>query len=523
MLLGFSAITMAYPLNDSVRIPYSSNYSHFFQGCYDPEILLTSSLSKYPSPRAPRLARAGKICDSPKEGYQCFLPNSHLWAQYAPFFNVESEDKDSISNEIPQGCQVDFVQMISRHGARFPTKGKGGKYQTLLKKLKDKATLTGKAAFLKSYEYTLGTESLVPFGEQELVNAGIRFNERYSELSSNNEPFIRSTSSERVMKSAKKFVEGFQNARGRSTTGNNVPTIGTILSNEAGFKNTLNHNTCDKFESTYGQLKHDGMDSYVENMMKPIKTRLAKEAIKEVDLSDTEVLELMELCGFDTVAASDQANKLSPFCTLFTDDEWEDYNYSQSLAKYYAFGNGNPLGAAQGFGFLNELSARLTGDPVKDATSVNHTLAKDPKRFPLGRAIYLDFTHDNGMIPMYSAMGLYNQTLSKTKFQTAADSGGFSLSWVVPFAARSYIERMTCCPEENAPVDEEEEEEDEQTSSKRGDDTSDLSYIRLIVNERVVPLPNCNSDELGRCRQKDFIEKTLALARSNGNWQDCFS
>ncbi|KAJ5183770.1 3-phytase A [Penicillium capsulatum] len=489
VFLGYLNLALSYPLNET-----------------------------YSSLNSPKAARGTKVCDSPKKGYQCFEPSSHQWAQYAPFFSTEHQD-NGLPNDIPEGCQVDFVQMISRHGARYPTKGKGERYRELLNKIQTQAKLTGSAAPLKDHKYKLGADSLVPFGEQEMVNAGIRFYERYPELSSQNEPFIRSTDSQRVMKSAEKFVDGFQKARGRPNQ-SKAPTIGSILANKGEGLNSLNHKNCPKFEKTYRGLKHEGMDGFVKKMMHGIRGRL-EESIKSIKdmgkdkvfLTDKDILELMELCNFDTVAASDNADEESPFCKLFKEHDWEQYEYAQSLSKFYAFGHGNPLGPTQGVGFLNELSARLTGEPVKDATTFDKT-----KPFPLDRAIYLDFTHDNGMIPIFSAMGLYKTHPSKDHYQTPAEIGGFSLSRVVPFAARAYIERMTCC---DAGDDAGDEEEEGESVGNKGGNPSDNSYIRLIINERVVPLPDCGHDKLGRCRQKDFIKHNLAEARSNGKWKDC--
>jgi hypothetical protein len=53
----------------------------------------------------------------------------------------------------------------------------------------------------------------------------------------------------------------------------------------------------------------------------------------------------------------------------------------------------------QGVGYVNELIARLTNASVRDTTSVNHTLDADPATFPLGRAFYADFTHENLCVP----------------------------------------------------------------------------------------------------------------------------
>jgi hypothetical protein len=56
----------------------------------------------------------------------------------------------------------------------------------------------------------------------------------------------------------------------------------------------------------------------------------------------------------------------------------------------------------QGVGYVNELLARLSDRPVRDQTSVNHTLDSDPSTFPLGRAFYADFTHENLCVSPFS-------------------------------------------------------------------------------------------------------------------------
>lgn len=299
------------------------------------------------------------------------------------------------------------------------------------------ATLTGKAAFIKDYKYTVESEILTPFGEQEMVDSGKRFNERYPDLSAENEPFIRSTSINRVMDSADKFIEGFQLARGQATTGPTAPRISVAIPTDPKTSNPLFGGDCRRFHDTKREKKDQGSEAFFAKMMPGIRDRLNKEMIQGVDLSDLDILALMELCSFDTLADADQRNELSPFCEIFTEIEWMQHEYLQSLMFWYTYGWGNPLGPTQGIGFLNELTARLTGEPVEDVTTVNHTLDQDPNYFPLDRAIYLDFTHDIGMIPIFSALGLYKTTLSQTNMQTPADSGdspvpGWCLLQVAP-------------------------------------------------------------------------------------------
>ena len=88
----------------------------------------------------------------------------------------------------------------------------------------------------------------------------------------------------------------------------------------------------------------------------------------------------MDICPFENVATPNGA--ISPFCSLFTDDEWVSYEFLQDLDKYFGDGLGNGLGPTQGVGWVNELLARLTNKAVVDHTSTNTTLDSLNSTFP---------------------------------------------------------------------------------------------------------------------------------------------
>ena len=206
----------------------------------------------------------------------------------------------------------------------------------------------------------------------------------------------------------------------------------------------------------------------------------------------------MDMCPFDTV--NSPTGMVSPFCALFTTEEWAQYDYYQSVSKYYGYGAGNELGPTQGVGFANELIARLTEQPVQDHTCVNHTLDDNTQTtFPLNRKLYADFSHDNDITTIMFALGLFKDTkpLSTAKLQTVDDTNGYTAARTVPFAARMYVEKMKCNGNEE-------------------------ELVRVIMNGRVIPLDQCaNVDELGRCTVSDFV-KTLSFAQAGGKWNECF-
>jgi Histidine phosphatase superfamily (branch 2) len=438
-------------------------------------------------------------CDSVNKGYECQPETSHYWGQYSPYFSVPSD----ISSDLPPFCEISFAQVLSRHGARDPTASKTLSYNATIQKIKTNVkSFTGEYAFLATYHYTLGADQLTVFGQQEMINSGIKFYNRYSLLSKVFTPFFRSASEDRVVESAQNFTQGFHQAKNADKTAlhstDKYPYNIEIILEADGSNNTLNHDLCTAFE--------DGPDSKIASaaqakwaaiFVPPILTRLNTD-LPGANLAASEVIYIMDLCPFNTVASP--TGQVSPFCALFTEKEWKEYDYYETLGKYYGYGQGNPLGPTQGVGFTNELIARLTSKPVVDETSSNHTLDDNKATFPIGHQfpLYADFSHDNDMTAMFNALGLYNSTptLSQTQIMGTDQTNGYSAAWSVSFAARAYFEKMICLgqPEE---------------------------LIRVIVNDRVIPLPTCDSDKYGRCKLSKFVS-SLSFAKGNGHWDQCF-
>lgn len=157
---------------------------------------------------------------------------------------------------------------------------------------------------------------------------------------------------------------------------------------------------------------------------------------------------------------------------------------------------GNALGPVQGVGYVNELLARLSTTPVNDSTSTNNTLDSDPATFPLNRTIYADFSHDNLLIPVFAAIGLFHvNPLDSTG--PASQAQTWNVSRMVPFAGRMVVERLACRDEER--------------------------YVRVLVNQAVQPLVFCGAKEGGVCSLEAFVQsQEFARSGGNGTWAKCF-
>jgi hypothetical protein len=112
---------------------------------------------------------------------------------------------------IPPGAEIVQVQMLSRHGARYPTPG--ANVATLGERLANASAslkTTGALEFLNDWKYELGKAILVPRGRQELFESGILHSYMYGSLyNPQSKLIVRTTTQDRMLKSAENWMAGF--------------------------------------------------------------------------------------------------------------------------------------------------------------------------------------------------------------------------------------------------------------------------------------------------------------------------
>lgn len=156
---------------------------------------------------------------------------------------------------------------------------------------------------------------------------------------------------------------------------------------------------------------------------------------------------------------------------------------------------GQPLGPVQGVGYINELLARLTGKPVQDNTQTNRTLDSSPTTFPLNRTMYADFSHDNQMIAIYAALGLFPQATPPNP-ALPNPRRTWLASRLVPFSAQMITEKLAC---------------------------GSTEYVRIFVNDARQPLKFCGAGEDGLCELGAFVaSQSYARNDGSGDFEKCF-
>jgi hypothetical protein len=86
-------------------------------------------------------------------------------------YSVESFGLPDASPVIPEGCGLNAVHLLMRHGARYPTSDSGpSQFAAEIHSAvsKEGFSVTGDLEFLATWTYKLGAEILTPFGREAL-------------------------------------------------------------------------------------------------------------------------------------------------------------------------------------------------------------------------------------------------------------------------------------------------------------------------------------------------------------------
>jgi len=402
---------------------------------------------------------------------------------------------------LPPGAEIIQLQMLSRHGSRYPTLNSSVEYfGDRLAAAAGKFKAKGPLAFLNDWKYQLGAEILVPKGRQELFDSGVLHSYGYSQLyNPNSKIIVRTTTQDRMLKSAENFLSGF--------FGLDWPRNATIevIIEAANFNNSLAGylNCPNSWKVGAGSA---ASTIWIEKYLQDATKRLAKMIEGyEWTVEDTYAAQMM--CPYDTVAYG-----YSRFCDLFTYEEWIGFGYSVDLAFYGDVSFGSPAGRAVGIGYQQEVMARLHNHTLGySGSQINVTLDNNTATFPLNQSMYLDFSHDTNIVSILTAFGL-KQFAGALDPEVYPGPHNFTVSNLVPFGARLDIEIIRT-PRPVAA---------DRSGYLEGDRAvvGETKYVHFVLNQRTIPLgvsfPECDVKRVdGWCEFETFLEvqeKMPALA-----------
>ncbi|KDQ54057.1 hypothetical protein JAAARDRAFT_38656 [Jaapia argillacea MUCL 33604] len=424
------------------------------------------------------------------------------WGNLSPWYSVGRGTFGLDSGpEAPDGCRVTGLHFLHRHGARYPTSyasyGGPANFTNRLNKAASGWTASGDLEFMNDWTYKLGEEVLTPFGRQQLFDLGVSMRLKYGFLlknftESNTIPVFRTESQDRMLSSALNFAIGFF---GYPFEGMYQQSI-TIEAD--GFNNTLApYKTC---PNTQFKSKADRGRYYVAkwaNVYLQGATERLGGMLEGFELSVEDVYSMQQMCAYETVAIG-----YSKFCELFTEEEWEGFNYAMDLYFWYDSAFGSPVARIQGIGYVQELLARLTHTkiPVHNS-STNATLDDSDITFPLGQSLYVDATHEVVVLNVITALNLTNFARDGPLPAThIPPNRSFRVSELAPFATNVQFQLLSCT-------------------------SHPTPQIRIIINDGVVPLTgirNCPKQKDGMCPLETFVESQKEIVGETDWRWGCF-
>jgi hypothetical protein len=132
--------------------------------------------------------------------------------------------------------------------------------------------------------------------------------------------------------------------------------------------------------------------------------------------------------------------------------------------------------------------------------------------------MYVDFSHDDLMVAVFTAMGLFNQTNGPLDFMRIAKDRTWIVSKMVPFSGYMTVERLSCSVR-SPPLAVSRYRPMRwwkwMTADEGIDYESKEEHVRIFVNDALLPLEFCGAGEDGVCRLDDFVQ-SQEYARNDG-------
>lgn len=370
-----------------------------------------------------------------------------------------------ISRDTPDSCTVDQVFLASRHGERYPDKWDGTEHLEALEKLdkyisKNK-TLTGSLSFYNTWDNFLkeknwwSQESFSgPYaGLADAYAKGMDFRSRYGHLWDGEGVPIFSSGYERVIDTARAFGQGFFSFNYSDSAYLNI-----ISENKSMGANSLTA-TCG------GKLAKESLCDNVTGIL-PEMYIAAERLNKEnpgLNLTASDIYNIMGVAPYEL-----NVKAYTPWYDVFTDSEWVAYGYGAGdLYYYYCAGPGLPAAKPVGSLYANATNVLMNEGPEKAGS------------------LFFSFTHDTDVTQILVAMGLFIPDKPLDMNKVGFLNNNYKAGDLSPMGMNLVLERLSC---------------NKTAISDEG------TYVRVILNNAVIPIDNCTDGPGYTCSLQNYTQ-----------------
>lgn len=448
--------------------------------------------------------------------------------------------KEIVSADVPEGCQVNQVHLLSRHAERFPDIDEYHKFDHLLCKIKTNNPC-GPLEFIRDYELFMdeGDAGKLtcdgPFsGKDEARRFGQEFYEKYGHLinqsvwNKHNHGLhkdsvgVYSSSLGRVQETAREFIKGFFHNHDCDFDdySDHVMVLDENISN--GANSLTPHKSCEPYKERVQKAMCEDREFWYGDEGHVILDRINEFVDGCLDLDD--VSNLFSLCAYEL-----NAKGHSEFCDIFNKREWSVYEYDQDVLNYYARGPGNEYSRAVGSTFARALLKLLHEDTASNDQHGHHSyneddyyngkyvvsnMTADPNNSTVtlssfeqhsGKNVFLSFTHHDDVTALFSALGFWNPRQPLPKDYRPDHGSPWVAADISPMKQHMTIERLECydnhlCNSSDCDCD--------CDSGSDGCDCpwNDGQFIRVLLNDAVLPIPECRNGPGHSCGLDHFTK-----------------
>eukprot|EP01128_Nolandella_sp_AFSM9_P011998 TRINITY_DN8879_c0_g1_i1.p1 TRINITY_DN8879_c0_g1~~TRINITY_DN8879_c0_g1_i1.p1 ORF type:complete len:507 (-),score=109.19 TRINITY_DN8879_c0_g1_i1:192-1712(-) len=370
-------------------------------------------------------------------------------------------------------CEPAYLQLVARHGTRNPTQGDQNRFIKLAEFLSSlsEEEVNPEFEWVREWVNPYAVEDagqLVEAGEREHYELGKRFAERFPSLF----PPVYTPSRVKIQTTVVPRASQSGNAFAYASLGQQKGHIGDLsyqpywsYSQTEALDDTL------RFFAICPAYKAEKIDP-VPEMLKyrekafPIiaKNLSSRMGINATLLSDPELLKtIFRACAFEVA----QEKEVSQWCSVFTEEDIEAFEFIDDLESYYQKGYGLAINYGIACPLLKELTDNVYGFHKGSADLPN-------------QLVKLNFAHAETIMPLIALLGLHNDAPGVMRWnstQSVIRNRKWKTSQFSPFAGNIAFLLYRC--------------------------GSDFQ-VRVLVNEVEVKLPKCDSV---MCPLGQFLEE----------------
>ena len=363
---------------------------------------------------------------------QCYANNPQPYqrmGQKSSYFINANLAEEEIRVE---GCEPELLWYLGRHGARKPSDTEIEDYAVRAPELQARIVLAGLSGLgqlcledidnldLYTFDLTVADHKLLmESGAREQEELGARWRKRLPSLIKDPELMqTRATYKQRTYASAEAFLRG-------AYPDDNV-TYPHVIVNDMLLRF---YEFCPAYIEGV-----DGNNHTFEEKWKFMEEPAYQDMVLDVSarvgtsLSVSDVMMAWNLCRYELAEFPDTSLHISPWCAIFSEDNFQVLQYTDDLGFYYKDGYGHDINWGMTSPLIREMAERFSG--LEDGTSQEK--------------VFIYISHSEATNTVLPVLGLYNDSSPLVASDWPAESHLWQTSDIVSFSHNIALLGLHC-------------------------------------------------------------------------------